>query len=448
VRTFDDQTAALEGADLGATRMSPGLSPKRWEVRAMMEDVTTTPADIARRLRDERTARNMSQREAVQRLRMYSPDELPSEESLIRTWKRWEAGDHLPDAFYRPLIAKLFGTVTAAFFPEPNQERESAIIAASGMSTMEIISRVRGSTIDNATLDALRITADRLCAEYSYMPSDQLMVEGQQWLRRITDMLNRRLTLSQHREVLSLAGLIALLVGCVENDMGNRMDAEATRRSALDLGTDADDRRVMGWAHEMSAWFALTDGNYAGVVAAANRGIEAAGGRDVSVQLIAQKAKAYARVNDSRLVTITLEEGRQLLEKQPYPEDVHHHFSVDPAKWDFYAMDCYRVSGQDELARIYAEEVLRSSTDASGQNRAPMRSAEARITLACAAARDGDLSTAIEMGENALKGDRKSIPSLLMVSRDLEHVITQRYPEAPDTREYVDHLRVLGGSAA
>jgi transcriptional regulator with XRE-family HTH domain len=412
----------------------------------MMKDVTT-PADIARRLREERAARGMSQREAVQRLRMYSPDELPSEESLIRTWKRWEAGDHLPDVFYRPLIAKLFGTVTAAFFPESNQERESAIIAASGMSTMEIISKVRGSTIDNATLDALRITADRLCSEYSYMPSDQLMVEGQQWLRRITDMLNRRLTLAQHREVLSLAGLIALLVGCVENDMGNRMDAEATRRSALDLGTDADDRRVMGWAHEMSAWFALTDGNYTGVIAASNRGIEAAGDRDVSVQLIAQKAKAYARVGDTRLVTITLEEGRQLLERQPYPEDVTNHFSVDPAKWDFYAMDCYRVSGQDELAKVYADEVLRVSTDASGQNRAPMRSAEARITLAVAAARDGDLSTAIEIGEHALEGDRKSIPSLLMVSRDLERVVTQRYPNAPDAREYVDHLRALGRSA-
>jgi hypothetical protein len=147
-------------------------------------------------------------------------------------------------------------------------------------------------------------------------------------------------------------------------------------------------------------------------------------------------------------VTVTLEEGRQLLERQPYPEDVTNHFSVDPAKWDFYAMDCYRVSGQDELAKVYAEEVLRSSMDASGQNRAPMRSAEARITLAVAAARDGDLPTAIEMGENALEGDRKSIPSLLMVSRDLERVVTQRYPDAPDTREYVDHLRALGGSAA
>jgi hypothetical protein len=199
----------------------------------------------------------------------------------------------------------------------------------------------------------------------------------------------------------------------------------------------------------MSAWFSLTDGDYPGVIAAANQGIAIAGDRDVSVQLMAQKAKAYARVKDNRLVAVTLDQGRDLLERQPYPEDVSHHFVVDPAKWDFYAMDCYRVSGQDdELARTYADEVLRASIDPAGHQRAPMRSAEARITLAVAAARDGDLSTAIDLGERALEGDRKSIPSLLMVSRDLEAVVMKRYPDESDTREYLDHLRVLAGRTA
>lgn len=412
-----------------------------------MEPMTTPAMAAANRLKAERAARGMSQRDAVRRLRMCSSDELPSEESLIRNWKKWEAGDHLPDSFYRPLIAQMFGTVTAALFPEPAPSRDAAILAASGMSTMEIVSRVRGSSIDNATLDALRITADQLCCEYSYMPSGQLRIEGQQWLRRITGLLDQRLTLPQHREVLSLAALVALLVGCVENDGGDRRSAEATRRSALSLATEADDRRVMGWAHEMSAWFSLTDGDYPGVIAAADRGIEAAGNRDVSVQLIAQKAKAYARVNDSRLVAVTLDKGRELLENQPYPEDISNHFVVDPAKWDFYAMDCYRVSGQDELARAYADEVLRAGTDPSGHERTPMRNAEARITLAVAAARDGDLSTAIDLGERALAGDRKSVPSLLMVSRDLEREVIERYPNEPDTREYLDHLRMLAGSA-
>jgi hypothetical protein len=400
-----------------------------------------TPAS-AQRIRAERSARGWSQREAVRHLREQTTKELPTEESLLRSWKKWEAGDHQPDDFYGPLIAKLFGTVTAALFPtSPTTSVETGILAASGMTTMEILSRVRASSVDDATLEGLRITADQLCCEYPYMPSSQLRIEGHQWLRRITTLLERNLTLSQHREVLSLAGLVALLVGCVENDMGDRRSAEATRRSALSLGTEADDRRVMGWAHEMSAWFSLTDGDYRGVVAASDAGIAAAGKRDVSVQLLAQKAKAWARVGNQKEVSVALDTGRELLESLPYPDNVSHHFVVDPAKWDFYAMDCYRMSKQDELARTYAEEVLRFGTDMSGRERLPMRNAEARVTLGVVAAREGDLEQAVDLGARALSGDRQSLPSLAMVSHDLATEVRQRFPSAPEARDYLDLLR-------
>ena len=398
----------------------------------------------AQRMRAEREARGWSQREAVRQLRMHSPGSLPSDESLIRSWKKWEAGDHLPDSFYRPLIAELFGTVTAAMFPgPPTASGDPVLLAATGMSTMEIVARVRSSSVDNATLEGLRIAADQLCCEYPYMPSAQLAIEGQQWLRRITTLLERHLTLSQHREVLSLAGLVALLVGCVENDMGNRRAAEATRRSALALGTEADDRRVMGWAHEMSAWFSLTDADYPGVIAAADAGIAVAGKRDVSVQLHAQRAKAFARVGDRRNLEIALDTGRRLLEDQPYPDDLSHQFVIDPGKWDFYAMDCYRQSGQDELAQTYAEEILRAGTGPDGQVRTPMRNAEAQVTLAVVAARSGDLTSAISYGEQALSGERKSLPSLLMVSQELAAVVRQRWPGESDTKEYIGRLRQI-----
>jgi len=393
------------------------------------------------RIRAERDARGWSQRDAIRNLRMQTSAKLPTEESLLRSWKKWEAGDHLPDSFYRPLIAALFGTVTAALFPEPPARRpDTALMTATGMSTMEILAQVRSSAIDSTTLDGLRITADQLCCEYPYMLSEQLALEGRSWLRRITTLLDHPLTLPQHREVLSLAGLVALLVGCVENDMGDRRAAEATRRSALALGTEADDRRVIGWAHEMTAWFRLTDGDYPGVVAAADAGISAAGDRDVSVQLLGQKAKAYARVGDRRHLETTLEAGRELLERQPYPEDLSHHFVVDPAKWDFYSMDCYRISGQDELARTYAQEILRSGLGADGRERAPMRSAEARLTLGVVAARNGDLADAVSYGERALEGERQSVPSLLMVGQELAAEVRSRWPGKAETAEFAGHL--------
>ena len=127
----------------------------------------------------------------------------------------------------------------------------------------------------------------------------------------------------------------------------------------------------------------------------------------------------------------------------PYPENLDHHFVVDPTKFDFYAMDCYRMLADDKMAENLASEVIQASTDFDGRERAPMRLAEARVTLGVVAARQGDLEGAINQGERALSGPRKSLPSLLMVSRDLTRVLNERYPSETSTTEYLDHLHVL-----
>ena len=61
----------------------------------------------------------------------------------------------------------------------------------------------------------------------------------------------------------------------------------------------------------------------------------------------------------------------------PYPENLDSHFDVDPAKWDFYGMDCYRLLGasggadsaENRLAQAYAREVIRLGTDYDGTQR-------------------------------------------------------------------------------
>jgi hypothetical protein len=72
-----------------------------------------------------------------------------------------------------------------------------------------------------------------------------------------------------------------------------------------------------------------------------------------------------------------------------------------------------------------------------------MRNAEARITLGVVAAREGDLDSALSYGKSALNGDRKSIPSLLMVSRDLGAIVSERYRAQPDAIAYLDQLKQL-----
>ena len=83
----------------------------------------------------------------------------------------------------------------------------------------------REEAVTRAEALALRIMADRLCSEYPFMPSDQLLTEGRSWLRRVVAFQGQRLTLNQHREILTLAGWIALLIACVEYDSGDRQAA-------------------------------------------------------------------------------------------------------------------------------------------------------------------------------------------------------------------------------
>ncbi len=211
------------------------------------------------------------------------------------------------------------------------------------------------------------------------------------------------------------------------------------------LGQESGELSVQGWAHEMRAWFALTRGDYRGVIAASEVGIAVAPNEGVAVQLYAQQAKAWARLGDRTQTEVALDKGRLLLERLPYPESIEDHFVVDPAKYDFYRMDALRKVGEDRLAEQLAQEVIRAGTDFDGTERSPMRIAEARVTLGVVAAREGDLDTALAFGEKALSGDRRSLPSLAMVSADLGHVLNSRYAHASEAQAFVAHLRELRG---
>jgi tetratricopeptide (TPR) repeat protein len=193
----------------------------------------------------------------------------------------------------------------------------------------------------------------------------------------------------------------------------------------------------------MRAWFSLTSGDYRGVIAAAQAGQAAAGTHSVGVQLVAQEAKAHARMGQNREMESALERGRILLDSMPYPENLDNHFVVDPSKYDFYAMDCYRQAGDTDRARELSEEVIRASLDFDRRERWPMRIAEAQITLGVVAAYEGDLDEAIARGNRALEGPRKSLPSLALVSRDLGKALVERYPKEPGVEAYLEQLSSL-----
>jgi hypothetical protein len=137
-----------------------------------------------------------------------------------------------------------------------------------------------------------------------------------------------------------------------------------------------------------------------------------------------------------------LEKGSELLASLPYPERPDNHFVVDPDKWDFYAMDTYRIVGEDELAKRNAEEVIRRSIGPDGVQMAPMRTTEAQLTLGVIAAREGEIEEATALGIQALQTGRQSRPSLLMVGSELERELdTYGAKAGADFRELLNDIK-------
>jgi transcriptional regulator with XRE-family HTH domain len=320
--------------------------------------------------------------------------------------------------------------------PEASSERAAWEVS-------ELIQRLEYSEVGANKIELLAETVNRLCSDYGREPAHSLHPVVREWVRRVIQAMDHRTTLAQHRELLVCAGWLFLLSGCVEYDMGWKGAADTSRIAALQIGRETGHGEIQAWSWEMAAWFALTQGRIGDVAAYVDAGQRIGGNHSVIVQLDAQLAKAGARMGDSALVERALESGYTKLSRMPRPDNPRNHFIVDPDKWDFYAMDAYRLLGDDARATAHAKEVLRLGQGADGKELAPMRMAEARLTLGFSAARKGELEEAVTVGESAFSAERKSMPSLLMVAGELKSELVTRYPREVPTRDYCEKLTEL-----
>ena len=312
--------------------------------------------------------------------------------------------------------------------------------SGSPWEVLDVIRRLRSSDLGQGTLESLWRGVYELCRQYPYRPAIELRTDAMALLHMTARLRAGRLTYAEHRELLHSAGWLALLLGCVEYDMGLTAVAEVSREAAASIGRETENGEIQAWAHEMACWFALTQGRLHEVAEYARAGRALAPNSGVSVQLAAQEAKALARTGDSTGTHAALDVGRRLLDGLPKPTHPEHHFVVDPNKWDFYAMDCYRVAGDDGRATEHATEVTRLGRLPDGSERWPMRTAEAHITLAVAAARQAELDRAVDEASTALDSERQCVPSLLMSAAELERELIDRYPKEPQTVEWREIL--------
>jgi transcriptional regulator with XRE-family HTH domain len=295
----------------------------------------------------------------------------------------------------------------------------------------DLIRKIHRTDVGRDTIDQLTIITEQLCCEYVSRHPEELRADAHHQLEYVQRLLEGPTRLSEHRELLVIAGWLSLLIGCLNYDLGLARHAETARTAAFQLGRQAGHGEIMAWSYEMSAWFALTQGRLRSIPDYTDAGINAAPHASVAIQLAAQAAKAHARMGNPSDVRRALDHGARLLGNHDHPTHPENHFVIDPAKWDFYAMDCYRILGDNTRAADNAHEVLRLSQRPNGTDKSPMRATEARLTLAIVSLRNGDIDHATDWARQAFTTDRKSINSLTMVTDELYHQAHTHYGKDP-----------------
>lgn len=390
--------------------------------------------------------------EALNRTQVAQQKGLVCDEERIRRWERGEV--QWPHPPYRLALQQLTGrTAEELGFIPPARQKERRLIVARSMpppdalkaeaqlfDTFELSHMADASDIGPGAIEAIEEAVDLLCRAYPSTPADILRDRTKQRLKYVMSLLSGRLTLAQHRDLLVQAGWLAALLGCVHYDLGEHEQAEAARQGAYQLGKQTGHAELMGWAHEMSAWFALVEGRFEDVVHAAQRGQAVAGASSAMVQLALQEAKGHARLGNRPEAAAALERGAKILGQLPTPSRPEHHFVFDHTKWIFYAATIYAWQGDDERAEEHASEIIDRHTRPDGSSNAPMRTANARIDLAIVHARRGDLDAAVDLGLSAFDFERKSLVDLVTRGSDLQQVLRSKYRREQLTKEFGEHL--------
>lgn len=406
------------------------------------------------RLRAWRNEQRLSRMEMAEKINATPAgiaERLACDEERIR---RWETGEvRWPRTPYRLALSQLTGLEPEALGFSQNRRTHSLIephltpvdalrAEAELYGTMELAQQLQASDVGSGTLEALAEAVDLLCRAYPVVPAITLRDRTQKRLAQINRLLAGRLTLDQHRELLVITGWLTALLGCVHYDLGEREEAETARRTAFEMGRQVGHGELVGWAHEMAAWFALVEGRYEDVVTAARMGQAVAGTSSAMVQLTLQEARGLARIGDRRQADRALTRGAEVLGRLPIPEHPDHHFVFDHAKWIFYAATCYTWLADDERAEEHARETIQMHTRPDGSSNAPMRVADAHIDLGIVHARRGDLDAAIEHGMAAFDFERRSLTDLINRAGDLDRILRQRYRRESFAQEFHERFAV------
>jgi hypothetical protein len=250
----------------------------------------------------------------------------------------------------------------------------------------ELARLAAASDVGTATLERIEQAVDTLAVAYPGTPPAELLARVRRHLGYVSQLLDARKTLAEHRRLLVAGGWLSLLAATCAIDLRWWDAASARLRTAVQLARETGHAEMAAWCLETRAWQLLTIGNYPAAAGLARDAQSAAPrGSSAHIQATAQEGRALARLGDSARSGsyAALSRVEALVSPMPMPSQPEHHYRYDPAKSEAYAattLSWLADPAGERVARLVLER-LESSIDGPPR---PRRAASARIDLSLA----------------------------------------------------------------
>jgi tetratricopeptide (TPR) repeat protein len=276
------------------------------------------------------------------------------------------------------------------------------LAADAELAAVEAGRRAGASDVGHAATERLEQLADSLALEYASAAPENLLARATECLGYTTGLLEKKMTLAEHRRLLVTTAWLSLLAATSLTDLGRVGAAAAHLRNAADIAAEAGHPELQAWVLETRSWQALISGRYqAAATLAAGAQDTAPAGSSAAIQATAQEGRAWARLGDARETLSTLARVETAVSPMPAPEHPEHHYQYDPAKAEAYLATTLAWIG-DPAAEGYARSVLHRIEAAADGTIRPRRAATARLDLALALAASGRADEAAGTASEAI----------------------------------------------
>jgi hypothetical protein len=236
-------------------------------------------------------------------------------------------------------------------------------------------------------------------------------------------------------------------LGHLSLDLGNGAVARAHCVTAWQLAQEADDPRLAAWVRGTQAMIACYTGDAVDAIHYSESGREIAPRKSYFyVRLVAQQARAHARVGDADGVRVAFSTAEDVFDSITEAPS-NSIFSFDRPYLPFYAGTSYVWLREPRAAQQYAEQAV-SLCDASPADW-PVARALARVDLALALAQQAEPEHACSVATEALAIYACERPVDLIIRRTGEVVKEVRsHQTLTSVRDFQEQQRELSSQPA